>query len=382
MDLLQNRVQTYFQSRTKGGNGILKDYISTPDKSHRIFYCDNDYLNLSSHESVLLDQIQDLEASIGRGIMRSSVFLNDEDPHTQLERDMGNWFGKSCYLAQSGYAANVGLMHAICSKGQNVYVDKNVHMSFYDGLAARQAKIHTNKPNDMTQLEANIREHGSGMILVESIYSNTGDYAPLGEIVRIKKKYNCILVVDESHSFGVCGSIGFVHLRGLDQDVDFVTASLAKAYATRAGIVFAPHALYVKENSFPYIFSSALTRNDIIRIRAVWEVVKAADDRRARLLSASKLLCKDLSSIGRLSETHSSTPSHIVCIKVRNEEEMARLHRYLSSMGILTAPFFYPAVPVREPILRLTIHCDISKTDIQTTSAVIATFFSKDTSKL
>lgn len=149
MDSLQNQIQGYFQYRTKAGRGILYDYIYTPYKSHSIFYCDNDYLNLSSHESVLAEQVRDLQASVGRGILRSSFFLNEDDPHACLERDLGNWFGKACYLAQSGYAANVGLMHAICSKGQSVYVDKNVHMSFFDGLAARSANIHTNRPNDI-----------------------------------------------------------------------------------------------------------------------------------------------------------------------------------------------------------------------------------------
>jgi CAI-1 autoinducer synthase len=382
MDSLQQQIQTYFRSRTKGGNGVLGDYIATPHRSHSTFYCNNDYLNLSCHENILSEQIRDFQASTGREAMLSSVFLTDDDPHAALEKDMGNWFGKECYLAQSGYAANVGLMHAICSKGQNVYVDKHVHMSFFDGLSARSAKIHPNRPNDAAHLEANIRANGPGIILIESIYSNTGVFAPLEEIVRIKKKYGCTLVVDESHSLGVSGSKGFVHLTGFEEDVDFVTASLAKAYACRAGVVFSSNALYIKENSFPYIFSSALTKNDIVRIRGAWEVIKTADDRRANLHSASRRLREGLSSLVDLAKTDCSMPSHIVCIQLRDEEEMACMHRHLSSRGVIVSPFFYPAVSLKRPMLRLTVHCGISEADIEDTCAAVASFPRTEQSKL
>ncbi|KAH1593639.1 hypothetical protein KXX44_008032 [Aspergillus fumigatus] len=239
MEDLRERIHIYFETRTKEKGGVIRDYIATPSMQHSIFLCDNDYLNLINHRDVIQCQVDDLESSVGRGVVKSSFFLSDEDPHSWLEKDMGDWFGKECYLAQSGYAANVGLMHAICRPGVNAYVDQFLHMSFYDGLAARHVNVHSNKHNDFAQLEANIRKHGPGVIIVESLYSISGALAPLEQIVRIKKQYACVLVIDESHSFGVLGSKGFVHMMGLQDDVDFVTASLAKAYATRAGIIFA-----------------------------------------------------------------------------------------------------------------------------------------------
>ncbi|PKX91503.1 PLP-dependent transferase [Aspergillus novofumigatus IBT 16806] len=264
---------------------------------HSIFLCDNDYLNLINHKDVIQRQVDDLESSVGRGVAKSSFFLSDGDPHSCLEKDMGDWFGKECYLAQSGYAANVGLMHAICRPGVNAYVDQFLHMSFYDGLAARHVNVHSNKHKNFAQLEANIRMHGPGVTMVESVYSISGALAPLEQIVRIKKQYSCVLVVDESHSFGVSGSKGYAHMMGLQDRVVFATASLAKAYAIRAGIIFTSNALHVKENSFTYIFSSGLMRNDIVWICAIWEVVKAANDRRRKLLDASHLLRTEVSKV-------------------------------------------------------------------------------------
>ncbi|KAK2590621.1 hypothetical protein QQS21_011687 [Conoideocrella luteorostrata] len=375
---LKKSIDTYFRTRTKGQKGVIQDYILVPEKNHDITLCDNDYLNLVNNEKVLDSQIVDLQLSAGRGVVMSPVFLGYDDPQYTLENNMGAWFGKQCHLAQSGYNANSGLVQAICKSGTHVYADLFLHLSFYDSLAAKGALLHLNRHNDTAQLEANIKKHGPGVILVESLYSTTGTYCPLEEIVRIKKQYNCVLVLDESHSFGTCHSKGYAHMKGLQDDVDFITASLAKAYATRAGVVFSPNTRFVKEHSFTYAFSSGLLRNDIVRIEAMWEVIKAADDRRQTLLTASKLLRSELSTVASLTTLEGQLPSAIVALRVKDEDEMVRLHRFLSKNGILGAPFFPPTTPVGSPIMRLSVHSNISKDDISRVRRVVAEFYGKE----
>ena len=54
-----------------------------------------------------------------------------------------------------------------------------------------------------------------------------------------------MLIVDESHSLGLYGEqgCGLVNELGIRDQVQIVTASLAKAFAGRAGIIFASHEL-------------------------------------------------------------------------------------------------------------------------------------------
>jgi CAI-1 autoinducer synthase len=375
MEELNGRIHDYFQTRTKGKGGVIKDYLATPQTRHSIFLGGNDYLNLVNNEEVVRCQVEDLQHGAGRGVVMSSAFLTDEDPHFQLEKDLGDWYGKECQLAQSGYAANVGLIHAICKPGMNVYIDMFLHMSFYDGFAARRVKVHSNKPNNVSELEANIQKHGPGLIIIESVYSINGAFAPLEEVVRIKKQYGCVLIVDESHSFGLYGSKGYVHMKGLEDDVEFVTASLSKAFATRAGIVFGSNAAFLKENSFAYVFSSALMRNDIIRIRAMWEVIKTADDRREKLFKASVLLRNEVSKVTKVVKVPGSLPPAIISLPVKDEEQMAALHRHLSSRGILAAPFAYPATAPNHPIIRFTCHSDITPEDVFMVTSALSEFF-------
>ncbi|KAL4918474.1 pyridoxal phosphate-dependent transferase [Aspergillus aurantiobrunneus] len=311
------RIKRYFETRTKGQNGVLKDIMATSNQDHAILVGDNDYLNLVHHKDVLTKQAEDFINSTyneATDNIRSSVFLSDFDPHTALEADLGRWYGKDCYLAQSGYAANVGVMHAVCTPDMHVYVDQMLHMSFYDGLAARGVKIHFFKPNSAPDLESKIKKHGPGLIIVESIYSTSGAFAPLEEIVRIKKSHGCLLAVDESHSFGLFGpqGLGLLHTKNLVHEVEYITASLAKAYATRAGIVFSTNASYVKEHSYPFIFSSGLVQNDIVRIRAIWEVIKAADDRRERLIKVSTFFRQEMNKVCRVVGGLENTPCAIV----------------------------------------------------------------------
>ncbi|KAL4929684.1 pyridoxal phosphate-dependent transferase [Aspergillus undulatus] len=363
------RVKEYFETRTRGGNGALRDIMTVTEKNHTILVGDNDYLNLVHHREVLLKQANDLIHSTftdNTDNIRSSVFLSEHDPQTSLEKDLTTWYGKDCYLAQSGYAANVGVIHALCTPGMHVYVDQRLHASFYDGLAARRVKVHFFKPNNVADLESKIKKFGPGLILVESVYSISGAFAPLQDIVAVKKAHNCLLVVDESHSFGLYGKqgLGLLHVKNLVSDVEVVTASLAKAYATRAGIVFATDALYIKEHSYPFIFSSGLVQNDIVRLRALWEVIKRADDRRERLINISTLMRTEMVKVASVVDGLKNVPCAIVSIHCKHDEQLADLHKFLSKRGILAAPFIAPATPRRLPVLRFTVHCDVSPKDV------------------
>lgn len=361
---------------------MIRDYIHVPEKQHAITLCANDYLGVVNHDYVVSKQIQDLKAGAGRNNVMSPLSQSTDDPHWKLEEDLSKWFGKECCLVQSGYAANVGLMHAILEPGTHVYADIYLHVSFYDGFAAKKANVHFNKANDTSHLESNIQQHGAGIILVDALYSSTGTYCPLQEIVRIKKRYGCVLLVDESHTLGACHSKGYVYLKGLADEVDFITASLAKAYATRAGIIFASNISFVKENSFTYIFSAGLLRNDIVRIRAMWEVVKDADDRRRSLLKAAKLLRDEMSQVANVIKEDGNLPSTIICLSMKNEQEMVGLHRHLSRRGILATPFCAPATPRKFPILRMSVHCNITAVDVSRVKQVVSEYFSKQRSKL
>ncbi len=142
-------------------------------------------------------------------------------------------------LCQSGWCANTGLIQSIANKDVPVYIDMLAHTSLWEGIHSAGANAVPFMHNDADHLRKQVKHHGAGVIVVDSLYSTSGSLCPLTEIVEISEENGCILVVDESHSLGTHGphGKGLVVGLGLTEHVHFRTASLAKAFAGRAGFI-------------------------------------------------------------------------------------------------------------------------------------------------
>ena len=59
----------------------------------------------------------------------------------------------------------------------------------------------------MIDLEKKLKKYNNinkkKMVITDSIFSMDGDIAPLDEIIKLCKKYNCISMIDEAHATGV-----------------------------------------------------------------------------------------------------------------------------------------------------------------------------------
>lgn len=107
--------------------------------------------------------------------------------------------------------------------------------------------------------------------------------------MQIKKKYNCMLILDESHTLGIYGNngSGYASLLKCNDDVDFITVSLIKAFCTRVGAIFGnkKYIKFIKETSHFSIFSSSVFKNDIIRLNSMLTIIKNMNNERSYLYS-------------------------------------------------------------------------------------------------
>ena len=130
--------------------------------------------------------------------------------YNELETLISFMFGTDkTLLFNSGYHANVGIASSLAGKKGLIVSDKSNHASIIDGMRLSNAKFLRYPHFDTESLENILKRERSNfepvIIYTESVFSMDGDVAPLEKIVEIKEKYNCILVVDEAHAFGVCG---------------------------------------------------------------------------------------------------------------------------------------------------------------------------------
>jgi CAI-1 autoinducer synthase len=325
----------------------------------------NDYLCLAN-EPVLLDaQARVLTGNGGQSLM-SAVYLQAGSQQHRLEEKFADFMGaQETILAQSGWAANVGLLQSISEPGVPVYLDMMAHASLWDGVRLGGGQVVPFLHNNMEHLERQLNKHGAGVIVVDALYSTDGSLAPLHDVLALAEKTGSVLVVDESHSLGTHGprGAGLVIEAGLEDRVHFRTASLAKAFAGRAGIItcssrFKP---YFLSESRPAIFSSCMLNHELAWFDAAIDFVERADARRATLRRITEEV---RTGLGRLGYCVDEGSEQIIALEVGTEPKTLVLRKALENRGIQGAVFCAPATPKNRALVRLTLNCGLSKREI------------------
>ena len=360
-DFLIKRINDFYKNVIEVRKNKKHLVIGQSAKDDSIILTSNDYLAIANHPKILLAQEKEIKNQHNKVIM-SAVFLTEKSLKGSFEKEMAQYLGyESSILCQSGWAANVGLLQAISEKDIPVYIDFFAHMSLWEGIRAAGAKPVQFLHNNVYHLEKMLKKHGSGVILIDSLYSTTGDIAPIAQIAKLSQEYKCIYVVDESHSIGTHGykGSGLIKELGLTDQVDFITMSLAKSFAGRAGLItcngrFAGYFPYI---SYPAIFSSALLDHEIAGLRATLTVIKDSDDLREALKEKASYLRKELKQLGYkvLSQ------SHIVSVEAGSEEETETLRDALEDRNIFGSVFCSPATPKNRSLIRLSVNSKLSK---------------------
>ena len=326
----------------------------------------NDYLGLSGHPDIVRAQIASLQHS-NESVIQSGVFLLNEHPCRTLETSLAAWVGKEDgFVCQSGYSANVGLLQAIADEQTPVYLDSLAHTSLWEGVRAARAPAYAFRHNDPAQLARMIARHGPGVVVVDSVYSTTGALCPLAEMVEVVEANGCTILVDESHSLGTHGpgGAGLCAGLGLSDRVHFITASLAKAFAGRAGFFTIPAAMryYVLHNSYPNIFSSCLLPHEIAGLAATLEVVRGCDAERGRLRANTRRLRASFSSLGY--PIHQGS-QQIIALETGTEPGAMVLRDALEERQVFGAIFCAPATSRNRAMVRLTLNAGLTGSEME-----------------
>ncbi len=325
----------------------------------------NDYLSLSNHPRIADAQLAAIR-NASDSLWMSSVFFGEDSLQRRLERRLAAYLrAGDGMLSQSGYCANMGLLQSIAGPGTNVFIDECAHASLWHGVLASRATPQRFAHNDPSALEALLEKAGPGIVIVDTVYSHDGSVCPLAEIVDLAASRDCVLVVDESHSLGTHGprGAGMVVELGLEEHVHFRTASLAKAFVTRAGLVLSSETACwtLRYSSGPAIFSSACLAHDLAGLEAALELIQDADDRRLKLSDNASLLRGRMSALGY----HIASRSQIIAIESGVESETIRFRQLLEHFGIHGSVFCTPATRPDESLIRLSLNASLTEDDVE-----------------
>ncbi|HET7314076.1 alpha-hydroxyketone-type quorum-sensing autoinducer synthase [Salinisphaera sp.] len=364
-DFLSESVDKYYNERGETwqeGSHIMRGSEPEPGA---VMMVSNDYLDLANHSAIRQAQIDALNATDNTMVM-SAVYLHGNSPQEDFEKRMADWMAmESTLVCQSGYAANVGLIQAIGGADKPVYIDMMAHASLWQGIQAAGLQAKPFRHNSSSHLASLIKRNGPGIVVIDSVYSTNGSVAPVAEIVDVAHQAGCVMIVDESHSLGTHGwqGSGIVAGLGLQDKVHFVTASLAKAFAGRAGLIACSRRLaeFIKYHSFPAIFSSALLPPDIAALDKTLDLIKSADEQRQRLFENTTYLRDHLAALGYNVDI---SKAQIIALEAGPEHHTIVLRDALEANGVFGSVFCAPATAANRSLIRLSINAGLTRREL------------------
>lgn len=363
---LIDRVNHYYIERLAGQCGGIHPMKGRMPGPGDIRLRTNDYLCLAAHPRVINAEVEALVRH-GHGESVSRIWMHHEkDTLNLFEQRVARLMGAGAsVLCNSGYCANVGLLQAIAAPDTPVYMDMKAHISLWEGVKSAGARPIPFRHNDVGNLSRLVEKNGSGIIVVDAVYSIDGDICPIEDLVATTERYGCVLVVDETHSFGVQGAdgAGIVAAAGLANRVHFRTVGLSKAVASRGGLVACSerNAEFLRYEALPTIFSTTVLPHEVAGYNAAVDVFTEEPWRRSMLHLKHHRLKTALDNLGYNVD---ACKTQILALEAGDVRQTIKLRDALEIRGVFGSLFFPPATPEKRSIVRFTMNCGIEEHEI------------------
>ena len=295
-----------------------------------LMFGSNSYMGLT-HDQRIIDAAIAATRKYGTGCAGSRLLNGTLDIHVELEKELAEFVGKDEALCFStGFTVNEGVIPQLAGRGDYIICDDRDHASIVDGRRLSFATQLKYKHNDMDALEKELQKcepDAIKLIVVDSVFSMEGDLANLPEIVRLKKKYNASIYVDEAHGLGVFGRQG----RG------------------------------VRHNARSYIFQASNTPAATAAAREAIHIFKTEPERQERLWKITNYSLKRFRESGfEIGETESP----IIPLYVRDTDKTFEVTKLAFDEGVFINPVIPPACAPQDTLVRFALMATHTKEQV------------------
>lgn len=362
MDFLNRMSRELAERKSNHSFRELKFYSGKTD------FTSNDYLGLARSQE-LANEIHDRVKSLGltNGATGSRLLSGNNLLTEELEAKLAKVFnGETSLIFNSGYTANLGVLSTLAGRHDTILYDELSHACIKDGARLSLASRFSFRHNDLNDLEAKIKNaKGQIFIALESIYSMDGDTAPLQEVIKVAKKNNAILILDEAHSTGVMGKSGSgmaCHL-GIEKEIDFRIYTFGKAMGVHGACVVSSHQAkyYLINFARPFIYTTALPPHSIVAIASAFDFLEKNIELQKKLteqIEWFRLHFKNES----LTKIESKSP--IQSILLKGNKSVRILSKLLQDNNLDCRPILSPTVKEGEERIRICLHAFNTKEEI------------------
>ncbi len=328
-----------------------------------LMFGSNNYLGLTRHPRVV-EAARQAVTDYGTSMTGSRLLNGSTRLHEELEGRIASFLRtEAAIVFTTGYQANLGIISALVDKKSVAVVDKADHASIYDGCQLADGDMVRFRHNDTEHLEAVLgRLDKAALVIVDGVYSMGGDIAPLPEIVEVSKRHSARIVVDDAHGLGVIGEggRGTASHFGLEGEVDIIMGTFSKSLASIGGYVAGPAKVleWIQHFARPLLFSASLPPASTAAALTALDVLENEPEMVDRLRKLSTTWRDGLKGMG-FDVGGSETP--IGPVNVGDEYKTLMFWKALLAEGVYTNPVVYPAVNMKEAILRTS--CMATHTD-------------------
>ncbi|MCH5178930.1 MAG: aminotransferase class I/II-fold pyridoxal phosphate-dependent enzyme [Prevotellaceae bacterium] len=377
MGLLQDRLEQWRQPQQYMEAGIYPYFREITGKQgtevqmdgrNILMFGSNAYTGLPGDQRVV-DAAAEALYKYGSGCAGSRFLNGTLDLHVQFEKEIADFVGKDEALVFStGFTVNSGVIACLLGRKDYIIRDDRDHASIVDGCRMSMSTNLKFKHNDMDDLEQQLRKcepEAVKLIVVDGVYSMEGDLANLPEIIRLKKKYNATVMVDEAHGIGVFGrnGRGVCDHFGLTSEVDLIMGTFSKALASVGGFIAADKSVinWIRHTCRTYIFSASNAPAATAAARRSLRILQEEPQIIERLWNVTNYALKRFREEGF---EIGDTASPIIPLYVRDTVRTFEVTKRAFEEGVFINPVIPPACAPQDTLVRVALMATHTKEQV------------------
>ena len=388
MGQLQERYKSYRLPQEFMAKGVYPYFRAITGKQgtevemggHKVLmFGSNAYPGLTGDQRII-DKAKAALDKYGSGCAGSRFLNGTLDIHVQLEKEIAEFIGKDdCLCLSTGFSVNQGVIPSLLSKDDYVICDDRDHASIVDGRRLAFAKQLHYKHNDMEDLERVLQklpQEAIKLIVVDGVFSMEGDLAKLPEIIELKHKYNCSVMVDEAHGIGVFGKQGrgVCDHFGLTDEVDLIMGTFSKSLASIGGFIAADSDTinWLRHTCRTYIFSASNTPAATAAAMEALHILQQEPERIEKLWKVTNYALKRFREEGfEIGETESP----IIPLYVRDVDKTFLVTALAFNAGVFINPVIPPACAPQDTLVRYALMATHTEEQVERSVGILKKIF-------
>jgi 8-amino-7-oxononanoate synthase len=319
----------------------------------------NNYLGLTNDPRVV-EAAQQAISDYGTGCTGSRFLNGTLKLHIELESRLAEFMGKEgCVLFSTGYMTNQGVIQALAGKGDLIFSDKDNHACIVAGTQVSGAETIRFRHDNMSHLRRLLEKYeeerptAGKLIVSDGVFSMSGTLAKVPEMAALAAEFGAALMIDDAHAIGVVGEggRGSASAFGVADEVDLITGTFSKSFASLGGYVVGSHDVteFIRHTASTHIFSASMPPANVATVLTCLEILQQEPERIERLEQISNYMRAGFRNLG-FNVWRSESP--IIPVVVGDMNTCFVFWRDLLEEGVFVNAVIPPAVPRGQALMR------------------------------